>query len=650
MHRLLQRQLKKFVPESFTGLDDLRDFLQAVSNAYTDYERDYEQLERTLEVSSNELFKSNQRLNDLNALLEDKVKQRTQEYEILNEELKTEIDVRKHREKELHATDRLLTATNEAATILLTETNYEVALANALKQLSSVIGAEQIVLFEKDNIDELGQIFSERIFWSSGKNKLELDRRAFKNIDLRHLRFGEQLNDLKETSSLALDISKADVPGRQYFENHGIQSALLIPIVLKGKIWGIVGFEYTGAFVSWNTLETAILINFSSSLGGIVQRRNQEEFLVKNRQELIEAQAFAKMGTFEVDIQEGRSQFTENCSELLGLTKKDLVYDTELVARLRKNIYNDDLEAIDNAWNQALENHEEMRIDFRVKRKGSAELNSINWNLKPEFDSDGKLIKVTGTLQDITERVQSENRIKEYVGTLEKINKELDQFAYIVSHDLKAPLRAINNLSVWIEEDLEGKMEADTKKNFDMLRGRILRLEALINGILQYSRAGRVKNEVVDIDLNQFIPDIIQNLAPPENFKVSISKDLPHVVAERISLEQVFSNFISNAIKYNNNPNPEIIIEAEEKDSYYHFSVADNGPGIEPEFHQKIFVIFQTLQARDVVESTGVGLAIVKKIVEEQGGKVWVESDKGKGAKFCFTLPKQETATAVESK
>jgi signal transduction histidine kinase len=193
-------------------------------------------------------------------------------------------------------------------------------------------------------------------------------------------------------------------------------------------------------------------------------------------------------------------------------------------------------------------------------------------------------------------------------------------------------------------------MESDTKKNFDMLRGRILRLEALINGILQYSRAGRVKNEVADIDLNQFIPDIIQNLAPPENFKVSISKDLPHVVAERISLEQVFSNFISNAIKYNNNPNPEIIIEAEEKDSYYHFSVADNGPGIEPEFHQKIFVIFQTLQARDVVESTGVGLAIVKKIVEEQGGKVWVESDKGKGAKFCFTLPKLETAIAVESK
>lgn len=649
MHRLLQRQLKKFLPESFVEPEELRDFLEAVSNAYIDYERDYEQLERTLEVSSNELFKSNQRLNDLNALLEDKVKQRTQEYEVLNEELKSEIDVRKHREEELHVTDRLLTATNDATTILLTETDYETALAKALKLISEAVGNERIVLFEKDNIEEVNSTYSERMLWCVKKGEIELDRKAFKNIDLKHLHYGKYLNSIAESSSMALNTTESNLPGRQYFERNNIQSALLVPILLKGKIWGIVGFEYTAAHVRWNTIETAILTNFSSSLGGIVQRRNQEDFLVKQRHELIEAQVFAKMGTFELDIQEGRSQFTENCSELLGLSKKDLVYDTELVARLRKNIHHDDLVAIDAAWKQALDNHEEIRIDFRVKRKEVAEMKSINWNLKPEFDSEGKLKKVTGTLQDITERVQSENRIKEYAGTLEKINKELDQFAYIVSHDLKAPLRAINNLSVWIEEDLEGKMEADTKKNFDMLRGRILRLEALINGILQYSRAGRVKNELTDIDLNLFLPDIIQNLAPPESFKIHYSKNLPHVIAEKISLEQVFSNFISNAVKYNSNPNPEITIEAEEKDSHYYFSVADNGPGIEPEFHQKIFVIFQTLQARDVVESTGVGLAIVKKIVEEQGGKVWVESEKGKGAKFCFTLPKQELSKIVES-
>jgi signal transduction histidine kinase len=649
MHRLLIRQIKKFLPDSLNQSAEMKQFLDAISNAYIDYEHDYEQLERTLEVSSNELFKSNQRLNDLNSLLEEKVKQRTKEYEILNEELKTEIDVRKNRESELHKTDRLLNATNETATILLTENNYENALTKALKHISEAIGAEQIALFEKDNIEDLSNNYSERIFWNQSKNKVELDRKAFKNIDLKQVRYGEHINQLAENSSIALDINYSALPGHKYFETNNICSAILIPILLKGKIWGAVSFEYSKKHAVWNTIELVILTNFSSSLGGIVQRRNQEEFLVKNRQELIEAQAFAKMGSFEVDIVEGRSQFTENCADLLGLNRKDLKYDSELVQRLRKNIFHDDLEIIDTTIFSAIEKREELRFDFRVHQKGSSETASVNLNLKPEFDGGGKLIKVSGTIQDITERIRNENRIKEYAATLEKINKELDQFAYIVSHDLKAPLRAINNLSIWIEEDLEGKMEPDTQKNFEMLRGRILRLEALINGILQYSRAGRVKNELVDIDMNLFVPDIIQNLAPPEKFKVFIPKDLPHVISEKIALEQVFSNFISNAIKYNTNPNPEIKIEAEDRDTHYYFSVADNGPGIEPEFHQKIFVIFQTLQARDVVESTGVGLAIVKKIIEEQGGKVWVESEKGMGAKFCFTLPKQEVLKTIES-
>jgi signal transduction histidine kinase len=649
MHRLLIRQIKKFLPDTLGDSADLKQFLDAISNAYIDYERDYEQLERTLEVSSNELFKSNQRLNDLNSLLEEKVSLRTKEYEILNEELKSEIDVRKHREDELHETDRLLNATNEAATILLTENNYQNALAKALKHISEAIGAEQIVLFEKDSTEDASNLFTERIFWNLSRNEIELDRKAFKHVDLKEFRYGEQVQQLAENLSIAIDTSHAALPGHQYFKKNNINSALLIPVLLKGKIWGVVSFEYSANHAVWNTIESVILTNFSSSLGGIVQRKNQEEFLVKNRQELIEAQEFAKMGSFEVDITEGKSQFTENCAELLGLNNSDLDFDSELIKRLRKNIFPDDLELIDTTTLKALENREEMRLDFRVQRHGTMEINAVNLNLKPEFDSDGKLIKVSGTIQDITERTQNENRIREYASTLEKINKELDQFAYIVSHDLKAPLRAINNLSIWIEEDLEGKMEPDTQKNFNMLRGRILRLEALINGILQYSRAGRVKNELVDIDMNLFVPDIIQNLAPPNHFKVNIPKDLPHVFSEKIALEQVFSNFISNAIKYNTNPEPEINIEAEDRGTHYYFSVADNGPGIEPEFHQKIFVIFQTLQARDVIESTGVGLAIVKKIVDEQGGKVWVESEKGKGAKFCFTLPKQEVLKTVES-
>lgn len=242
--------------------------------------------------------------------------------------------------------------------------------------------------------------------------------------------------------------------------------------------------------------------------------------------------------------------------------------------------------------------------------------------------------------RDVTERVANEQQLQEYAGTLEKINKELDQFAYIVSHDLKAPLRAINNLSIWIEEDLEGKMEVDTKKNFDMLRGRIHRMEGLINGILQYSRAGRMKAESVAIPMNAFLSDIVANLSPPENFVIQIQEDLPVLEAEKVALDQVFSNFISNAIKYNSNPNPTVKIGYEDRGIVHCFYVQDNGPGIDKQFHEKVFAIFQTLQARDTVESTGVGLAIVKKIVEEKGGSVWLESEPGNGSTFYFTIPK----------
>ena len=142
--------------------------------------------------------------------------------------------------------------------------------------------------------------------------------------------------------------------------------------------------------------------------------------------------------------------------------------------------------------------------------------------------------------------------------------------------------------------------------------------------------------------MNLFLKDVISNVSPPDNFKVKIQSSLPTIDGEKVVLDQVFSNLISNAIKYNDNPDPVIQIGYEDQGSVHCFYVKDNGPGIDEQFHEKIFAIFQTLQARDSIESTGVGLSIVKKIIEEKGGLVWVESVLGKGSKFIFTLPKTD--------
>ena len=265
----------------------------------------------------------------------------------------------------------------------------------------------------------------------------------------------------------------------------------------------------------------------------------------------------------------------------------------------------------------------------------------VDSTIVPLLNEAGKPNQFIVIRKDITNQKQAEEEILEYATDLEKINNELDQFAYVVSHDLKAPLRAINNLSEWIEEDLAGTIDGESKKNMALLRGRVYRMENLINGILEYSRVGRKQLAVQKVDLNKMLRDLLSPGLLPEKFNVVVDKELPQLNTERVAIEQVFANLISNATKYNNHPAPSIEIGFSENGNFFEFYVADNGPGIDPKHHEQVFVIFQTLQSRDKIESTGVGLAIVKKIINEKGGQVWIESEPGRGAKFCFTWPKE---------
>ena len=225
------------------------------------------------------------------------------------------------------------------------------------------------------------------------------------------------------------------------------------------------------------------------------------------------------------------------------------------------------------------------------------------------------------------------------IDKLERTNRDLDQFAYVTSHDLKAPLRGIANLSQWIEDDLGDKMDEQALYHMRLLRGRVTRLEGLIEGILAYSRADRNQGESIDVDVSQLAHDVVELLAPPSRVHIVIGRPLPTLRTTRVPLQQVILNLVANAIKYN--PDRELTVEIGGKRAgdIWAFYIKDDGVGIAPEFHERIWGLFQTLEARDKIESTGIGLAVVRKIVETRGGKAWVESASGAGATFWFTWP-----------
>jgi PAS domain S-box-containing protein len=279
---------------------------------------------------------------------------------------------------------------------------------------------------------------------------------------------------------------------------------------------------------------------------------------------------------------------------------------------------------------------------WRGEVKNKSKDGSFYWvstTIVPLFNEQGKPYQYIAIRADITAQKNAQESLEIALIDVEKRNKELDQFAYVVSHDLKAPLRAINNLSEWIAEDLPQDDE-DISNNFRLLRGRVQRMENLINGVLDYSRIGRTKIEKELVDVKKLVHYIVDTLVPREGFKVIIQENLPAFRTEEILLQQVFGNLISNAIKYNDKPLGVIECRYELLADSYQFSVSDNGPGIPKQYHEKVFGVFQTIEARDVKESTGIGLAIVKKIVEEKGGTVCVESEEGAGASFIFTIPK----------
>ncbi len=235
---------------------------------------------------------------------------------------------------------------------------------------------------------------------------------------------------------------------------------------------------------------------------------------------------------------------------------------------------------------------------------------------------------------DVTERMNSINEIKQK-------NQELEQFSYVLSHDLKSPLRAIKTLIHFIKEDMEEadlKLPEEVEKNFDLIDGRVVRMEHLIMSVLSYAQVGG-SQEAEWVNMNEIVEEVKDFIEIPSNFKLKISKDLPMLKGNKIEITQVVQNLITNAIKYNDNEEPELFIYPGLRSKNFLIHFKDNGKGIDPMFHDKVFNLFETLKQKESFESTGIGLPIVKKVVEKIGGNIYVKSTPGDGADFILSFP-----------
>lgn len=276
--------------------------------------------------------------------------------------------------------------------------------------------------------------------------------------------------------------------------------------------------------------------------------------------------------------------------------------------------------------------------ELTIRRK-DGEAVPVEIGLNPIVGEEGTA--VLSAIVDITERKQAEAALARHNQLLQRSNAELEQFAYVVSHDLRAPLRGIDRLSDWLEADLGPALNEDQRGQMQILRDRVRRMQGLIEGILQYSRVGRLDDRPQPVDLGPLIARLMEAMDLPDDVEVIIPTPLPTLPGYEIRLVQLFQNLIDNAVKYRLPAPLTITIDHRDAGRFWEFEFADNGPGIAPQHHERVFRMFQRLQGQEG-EGVGIGLTLVQKIVETAGGTIRLESTgtPGEGTRYIFTWPK----------
>lgn len=365
----------------------------------------------------------------------------------------------------------------------------------------------------------------------------------------------------------------------------------------------------------------------------ITIKKKYKESLEAEREKYSNIIANMNMGLLEVDKNDVIQLANHSFSEMSGYTMP------ELIGRKAAELFlkNKPVEIIKD---KAIERENGISDSYQIN------VNNKNgedryWLISgaPNYNVNGELIGTIGIHLDITEQKRLELQKEQLLSKLEKQNEYLNEYAQVVSHDLKSPLRSIHALIAWIKEDNEKEFNNQTKEYLKLIEDKVEKMDFLIQGILTYSKVESNKVLSENIDLNKVVQNIVDIIHIPKNITVTITNTLPSLQTDRFRMQQLFQNLISNAVNYCDKAEGLVEVSSKDEGTHYVFSIKDNGPGIAEKYHGKIFELFQSFSKEE--KSTGIGLSIVKRIVDNYNGSIWMESTVGQGTTFFIKLPKQ---------
>ncbi|MBC7878540.1 MAG: PAS domain S-box protein [Anaerolineales bacterium] len=531
--------------------------------------------------------------------------------------------------------DALLDAIAQSALKLLETPDWHKEIHDLLRLLGQATNASHAYLFENRMDENLELVTSQKYEWVGPGQSAEIDNPDFQNVPIMEKGMSDWVSMVSNGKPFYNSTKIFKPEWADMLSRHEIKTLLDVPIFVDGNWWGVIGFDDCVREMAWSQAEVSAMQAAAGLLGAAIKRQLADEALraSEDKFQTIFHQTFVPMvigrmsDRIILDANEAFCNLTDYSLE-------------EVIDQSARQF---------SLWGnyEEYEQHKELLTqqgyirEFKAKYRkksgqiGVALLSAANIKIKSESC-------LLYTLYDIT---KSEDLLNE----LQDKNSELERFTYTVSHDLKAPLITLGGFAGLLERDILSGNADKAKQDMKRIKEAIQKMEQLLNELLELSRIGRMVNDPENVPFNEIAEEAVRSVEGQLNknqTKVQIEADLPVVCVDRIRIVEAVQNMVDNASKFmGGQTNPEIKIGATHQNGEQVFFVKDNGVGIEPIYHERIFGLFNKLDAK--TEGTGIGLALVKRIIEFHGGRIWVESELGNGAAFYFTLGTAQTKMRV---